>query len=40
MLALRIVRINGDWDVYWRNLKQKLAAANDNAREGSQRRTA
>jgi hypothetical protein len=40
MLALRILRINGDWDAYWRNLKQKPAAANDNAREGSQSRAA
>jgi Uncharacterised protein family (UPF0236) len=36
MLALRIVRINGDWDAYWDNLKQKPAAANDNARQGLQ----
>ena len=40
MLALRIVRINGDWDAYWRNLKQKPAAANDNAHHGSQTRAA
>ena len=31
MLALRILRINGDWDAYWRNLAQKPDAANDNA---------
>ncbi|WP_295446416.1 hypothetical protein [uncultured Thiodictyon sp.] len=40
MLALRIVRINGDWEAYWRNLKQKPAAVNDNARDGYHRRTA
>jgi len=31
MLALRILRINGAWDAYWRNLAQKPDAANDNA---------
>lgn len=40
MLALRIVRINGDWDSYWRSLKQKPDAANDNARQGSKNRAA
>jgi len=40
MLALRILRINGDWDAYWDKLKQKRAAANDNARQGSQHRAA
>jgi hypothetical protein len=40
MLALRIVRINGDWDAYWRNLRQKPRAANDNARQGAQTRAA
>jgi hypothetical protein len=30
MLALRIVRINGDWDAYWRNLRRKPVAADDN----------
>lgn len=40
MLALRIVRINGDWAAYWDKLKQKPAAANDNARQGSQHRAA
>jgi hypothetical protein len=40
MLALRIVRINGEWDAYWRNLKQKPTAANDNAPEQSRCRTA
>lgn len=40
MLALRILRINGDWDAYWDKLKQKPAAANDNARQGSQLRAA
>jgi len=37
---LAIVRINGDWDAYWRNLKRKPAAANDNARQGSLNRAA
>lgn len=36
MLALRILRINGDWDAYWDKLKQKPVAANDNARQKSQ----
>lgn len=40
MLALRIVRINGDWDAYWRNLRQSPAAVNDNASKGSRRRSA
>lgn len=40
MLALRIVRINGDWDAYWRNLRQNPTAANDNARQGSQNHAA
>ena len=40
MLALRILRINGDWDAYWGKLKQKPAAANDNASPGSLNRAA
>ena len=40
MLALRIVRINGGWDAYWRTLRRNPAAANDNPRTGSQRRSA
>ena len=40
MLALRIVRINGDWDAYWRNLRQNPTAANDNAHQGSQNHAA
>jgi hypothetical protein len=40
MLALRIVRINGDWDAYWRNLRQTPTAANDNACQGSQNHAA
>jgi len=40
MLALRILRMNGDWDAYWKNLKRKTAAANDNASQKSQNRAA
>ena len=40
MLALRIVRINGDWDAYWRNLRQTPTAANDNAHQRSQNHAA
>jgi hypothetical protein len=39
MLALRIVRIDGDWENYWRHLARK-AAANDNASPGTQKRIA
>ena len=40
MLALRINRINGDWDAYWKALAlQRAAAANDNDPK-SLRRTA
>jgi hypothetical protein len=40
MLALRINRINGDWDPYWKALaKQNSAAANDNSPQKSLRRT-
>jgi hypothetical protein len=39
MLALRIVRINGDWDAYWHNLRQN-AHANDNPSRKSQNRAA
>jgi hypothetical protein len=39
MLALRIMRINGDWDTYWRDLARN-AAANDNASTGATRRVA
>lgn len=38
MLALRILRINGDWNAYWDKLKRK--PANANARQGSQHRAA
>jgi hypothetical protein len=41
MLALRINRINGDWDAYWKTLAlQRAAAANDNSPNKSLRRTA
>ena len=41
MLALRIIRINGDWDAYWTALaQQSRAAANDNNPQKSLRRTA
>jgi hypothetical protein len=40
MLALRLLRINGDWDAYWRNLKRKAAPANDNAPKKPQDRAA
>jgi len=33
------VRINGDWEAYWRNLARK-AAANDNASHRPGRRIA
>jgi hypothetical protein len=40
MLALRILRINGDWDAYWRNLRLMPAAANDDAPHKSENRAA
>ena len=41
MLALRINRINGDWDVYWKALAQPSSTvANDNNPQKSLRRTA
>ncbi len=41
MLALRVNRINGDWDAYWKALAQhRPSAANDNSRQRSLRRTA
>ena len=41
MLALRINRINGDWDPYWKALvEQNSAVANDNSPQKSLRRTA
>ena len=42
MLALRINRINGDWDAYWKALAQSrtVAVANDNSPQKSPRRTA
>jgi Uncharacterised protein family (UPF0236) len=40
MLALRILRINGNWDAYWRNLRPRPAAANDDAPEKSENRAA
>jgi hypothetical protein len=41
MLALRINRINGDWDVYWKALAQPSSTvANDNNPQKSLRRSA
>ena len=41
MLALRINRINGDWDAYWKALTpQRAAAANDNSPNKSLPRSA
>jgi hypothetical protein len=41
MLALRINRINGDWDTYWKALAtQGSAVANDNSPQRSPRPTA
>ena len=41
MLALRINRINGDWDAYWKALaRPSSAAVNDNTPPTSQRHTA
>ena len=40
MLALRINRINGDWDAYWKALAQTSGVANDNSPQKSRRRTA
>ena len=41
MLALRINRINGDWDAYWKALAQPNPdVANDNSPKKSLRRTA
>jgi len=41
MLALRINRINGDWDPYWKALaQQNSAAANDNSPQKSRCHTA
>ena len=41
MLALRINRINGDWNAYWKALSQKSpVAANDNSPQKSPRLTA
>ena len=40
MLALRILRINGDWDTYWDNLRRKAAAANDNTPKKSEKTAA
>ncbi len=39
MLALRIMRINGDWADYWRDLARN-PAANDNAAPGARTRIA
>lgn len=39
MLALRIVRMNGDWETYWRNLGRN-AAANDNTSRAAGTRAA
>ena len=40
MLALRINRINGDWDAYWKALARTPGAANDNTPPKSPRRAA
>ena len=40
MLALRITRINGDWDAYWKALARPSDAANDNTPPKSPRRAA
>ena len=40
MLALRINRINGDWDAYWKALAPRSSAANDNAPTKSPHRAA
>ncbi|HYA79606.1 MAG TPA: ISKra4 family transposase, partial [Methylocystis sp.] len=40
MLALRILRINGDWNAYWKNLRRAPPVANDNARQKSKTRAA
>jgi Uncharacterised protein family (UPF0236) len=40
MLALRIVRMNGDWSAYWENLRKKPAAANDNTPKKPKNRAA
>jgi hypothetical protein len=40
MLALRINRINGDWDAYWKALARSCSAANDNTPPKSPRRAA
>jgi hypothetical protein len=41
MLALRINRINGEWNAYWKAPSQKSpAAANDNSPQKSSRLTA
>ena len=40
MLALRINRINGDWNAYWKALAQSRVGANDNSPPISPRRTA
>ena len=40
MLALRINRINGDWDAYWKALIRPSCAANDNTPPKSPRRAA
>lgn len=39
MLALRILRMNGDWEAWWRN-RGRNAAANDNASQASENRVA
>ena len=37
MLALRITRINGDWDAYWKNLgRTAVPVANQNSPQNSQ----
>jgi Uncharacterised protein family (UPF0236) len=41
MLALRIIRINGEWDAYWKSLPRKvLLPANLNRPQSSRNRTA
>lgn len=39
MLALRILRLNGDWERYWQDARRS-AAANDNTANPQRRRTA
>ena len=40
MLALRVTRINGDWDAYWRKRGQNSSPANQNRPSLSQKSAA